>query len=319
MKSSFVVVGAAILVAAGCQSTPAPAPVAARPTAATLPPSVRVVSAPPTPAPVVALVEPYLVPAAAPAIPPPPSSIHGNLAPLPSVPITPLPPIQGTPVTPPAAVVPTPKKPPVSTPPATVAPTPKRPQTVPPAIVKLFEDERAHSVDDARRRLAAATSHATQAAAEAKRQWSFVKSGFVAQKQAENADAAAKDALDEQSDAQKALDDAQLRQRNARRDIEAALKVASTPSPFTLAQLTTVPKAYQPVPGLYRLSVLGATPVTISVQNGTLGRRLPTDGGEAGAWLVRTPDPTRLRVGVGTRPATVVVRTLPEAEEKSKV
>ena len=307
MKLSLARFGGLGLIVAGCGS--APRPVATQPVPSRPPPPVRIVEV--ASAPVVAILEPYLVPATSTPIAPPPGLRGHIFAPLPSVPLTPLPPIAGTPTLPPPTLPKTPTPPPAS--------PPRRVTILPPAVVKLFEDERAHGVEDARRRLAAAATRATQTAAEAKRLWGFVKSGFVAQRQAENADAAAKDALDEQNGAQKALDDAQQRQRNARRDIEAALRVATVPSPFALAQMTTVPRSYQPVPGLYRLSLVGSGPTAIVVQNGVLGRRLPSDGGEAGAWLVRCADPARLRVGVGARPATVVVRTLPESEAKPKV
>ena len=302
----------AALLLAGC-APKEPAPVATTPPSPRKMPSVVRIE---TPAPLVALVEPYLVPVNLPATTMPPT-LRGGFAPLPTVPITPLPPAGGLPSAPPATEsAPAPSLP--KSPPAPTTVAPKRVTALSPAIVRLFEDERAHSVDDAHRRLDAATARASASAAEAKKQWDFVKAGFVAQKQAQNADAAAKDAQDEQANAQKALDDAQRRQRNARRDLEAALRVAAMPAPFALAQLTSAPKTYQAAPGLYRLAILGSSPTSISLQNGAIAKRLPPDGGEAGAWLVRCPDPTKLRVGVGARPATVVVRTLPDAVEKPK-
>ena len=309
-------VGALGLAALGCAPKPTP------PALATLPVVVPLAKAPTpkaAPAPVVALVEPYLVAVETPRLLAEPPTLRGNIMPnLRDVPILPAPPTtQTVPVEP-------------SAPPASKStPTaPKRGTVLSPAVVKLFEDERARSVDDARRRLAAASARATQTATEAKKQWGFVKDGFVAQKQAENADATAKEAADEQADAQKSLDDAQARQRSARRDVEAALRaVAVSPVPsegegpgiLHVAQLTLPTTSYQPMPGLFRLSVLGAGTVKISVQNGTLGRRLEPSLGEAGAWLVRCLDPAQLRVGVDARPATLVVRTLPAPEVRSKV
>ncbi len=309
MKDTWRVLGAVVLATVGCRSAPPPAP--ASPVVVQAPVSAPTKVTVVAPAPVVALVEPYLVVSAAPRLPSLPS-LRGQILPdLRNIPILPSPPIQTVPVEPtnPLPTKPTPVSP---------APSPRRSSVVSPVVVRLFEDERARSVADAGRRLAAASVRAAQTAAEAKRQWGFVKDGFVAQKQAESADATARDAAAEQADAQKALDEAQSRQRNARRDIEAALRVAATPSPFALAELAVPARSYQPVPQTYRLSVLGASTMTITVQNGTLGRRLDPQPGEAGAWLVRCPDPSRLRVGVGVRPATVVVRPLPDLQVRSK-
>ena len=297
----------ASLLGLGCAPKPAPT-AAVPPPAGRAPRPTIVVKA--VPAPVVALVEPYLVPVAAPTFPAP-SPLHGRILPdLGNVPVLPSPPTQTEPV------APSPTRP---ASPSSPAPTP-RATTVPQSVVRLFEDERARSVDDARRTLIAASARASQTAVEAKRQWGFVKEGFVAQKQAETADAAAKEASGAQADAQKSLEDALRRQRNARHDVEAAFRaVAAVFSPFALAQRTLPTTSFQALPGAFRLSVLGGAPVTITLQNGTLGRRLPTGPGEAGAWFVRCPDPARLRVGVGDRAATVVIRPLPETTPAPKV
>ena len=270
-------------------------------------------------APVVALLEPYLVVSTAPA--PMPPSLRGRILPnLPTAPITPLPPLSGIPSPPVTAPETSPKTPPPKPNPAPVAPTPFSPRgpLVPNALVRLFQEERARSVADARDRVSAASTRATATAAEAKRLWGYVKDGFVAQKQAENADAAAKAAISELGEAQKTLDAAQQRQRDARKDIENALRAAQTPSGLELVQRTVPSETYQAVPNTYRLSVLGSSPVKITVQNGSVLKTQDLKPGEAGAWLVRCIDPTALRLGVDRKAAKLWIRTLPEAELRTK-
>lgn len=294
----------------GC-STPPPRSVVSVPAPPVVvnAPSEPKIAAPP----LVALVEPYwvAVPLSRPIYPAPPSSMRGDILPereLPNAPLVPSPPTVTVPIVP----KPTPAQP-------VPAPTPRRAPALPTAVVRLFEEERARSVDEARRRVAAATARASQAASEAKRLWGFVHDGFVAQKQAENADAATRDAVAAQAEAQKSFDDAQQRQRDARRDVEAALRAVAQGSTMSLVQRIVPLPTYRPIPGLFRLAVLGTAPVSVAIQNGTLNRRLVPERGEAGAWLVKTADPSKLRVGVGTRPATVIVRGLPLPNDGSKV
>lgn len=189
---------------------------------------------------------------------------------------------------------------------------------IPNALVRLFQEERAQRVDDSKDRLAAATARATQAATEAKKLWGFVKDGFVAQRQAENADIAAKAATKDQIEAQKSLDEAQSRLKDARKDIEAAMRNAQMLPAYDLAQLTLPARTFQIVPNTYRLSVFGSSPPEITVQNGVVLRKLDPQSGEAGAWLVRCVDPSTLRLGVDHKPAKLWIRSLPEPETKPR-
>ncbi|GEM_PF-5134742 len=267
---------------------------------------------PAQPTAVVALVEPYLMAVTeSQAVVIPPPSLRGQiLTPLPISPLSPAPPTQTVPIDPkPAAPRP-------SAPAIPSAPSQKIAKaTIPLAVVRLLEDERSRSAEDARRRLTAAVARAAQTAAEAKRQWGFVKEGFVAQKMAEGADAAARDAAQEQADAQKALDAAQQRQKEARRDLQAAYgAVASADPGFVEASLQKPLPAYRPVPFTYRLSLLGKPSGKPTVENGTLGRTLPAAQNEGGAWIVRCADPSRLKVTIGGQAATLVNHPLPPAQ-----
>lgn len=214
----------------------------------------------------------------------------------------------------------TPTAPSVSPPAPTPAPkTAPAPRTLSPnaiaTMVRLLDEERGRSVETAKRRLAAATARATQTATEAKTTADLVRSGALAQIKADQAAAAAREAATEQADAQKALDDAQQRQRESRKDVEAALKgVADVGSGMTLAAEKVKIPAYQAVPYTYRLSILGSSlPGPVRVEHGTLGRTIPTLTGEAGAWIVRCADPSQLSVKVGDHAATILVRKLPPA------
>ena len=267
-----------------------------------------------TPAPDVrfALLEPMLVVRSEERLnPSPPRTLGGDI--LPSLPV--LPPV--SPLVPPA---PEPAKPTEKPAPVASAPVRPRPFTVPPAVVRLFEEERGRTVEEARRRQTAASTRAVQTATEAKRLAGYVKDGFVAQKQADAADAAARAANAELAEAQRALDAATARQRDARRDVEAAAKSVAS---LTAARVVRVPiptSAYRPLPDTFRLSVLGGGELLrLSLQNGTALKRLAVHPGEAAAWLVRCSDPTRLRVGYGGRATNLLVRPLPTPETRPKV
>ena len=288
---------------------PDPAPVVKSSPPPAAPPRVEV--------PQIALLEPYLVIATA--LPPaPPPTLRGRILPnLPIGPITPLPPLTGTPPPPEPQPSSEPKRPVPSSP--VPEPTPKRSTLVPNAFVRLLQEERARRVEDAKNRLAASAVRATQTAAEAKRLWGYVKDGFVAQKQAENADLAAKAAAKEQADAQKTLDEAQQRQRDARKDIESALRNAWVAPRYELTQLSPPPTTFQVVPNTFRLAVLGNSPVKITVQNGVVLKKIDPQSGEAGAWLIRCIDPQSLRVGIESKPTTLWIRRLPESSAATKV
>ena len=297
------------LVLIGCGPRPSTTPVAPTVTKE-IPPVTPKAKA--TIAPTVALLEPYLV-LVAPQRAVPPRTMQGQILPeIPMRPIMPLPPAQSIPIPGPIAPRTTPSAPPSK-------PSTPRGPVVPNALVRLFQEERARSVDDARRRLAAATARTTSTAADAKRLWGFVKDGFVAQRQAENADAANRTAVAEQAEAQKTLDEAQSRQRDARKDLDAAMRGTSawTGGMETAQRIVPVPML-QPVPETYRLAVLGVAPVTLTLQGGTVLRRVEMQPGEAGAWLVRCVDAGALRVGVGGRAASLLVRRLPLPEAKAR-
>lgn len=281
----------------GCAAPPSPTP--SRSAAVTSTPPPPVVEAPKS-APVVALLEPYLVAeAASRPIERAPVPLGGRIIPVePSAPLTPAPPTVTRPIDPPPA--------------ATAKPAPAAPRVLPPALIRLFEDERTHAVDIATRAVAGATARVTQTTAEAKRTWDLVRAGALAQFKADQADAAARSANTEKAEAEKALSDAQERRRNARRDVEAAFSaVASTASAFSLVQATTPLPAFRPVPYTYRLSILGVGHPQVTVEGGSLGRPLASLKGEGGAWIVRCLDPSRLRVKVGATNAQVVARPLP--------
>ncbi len=293
------------VVGAGC-AAPAPKP-----------PTVVTVSAPPAPpvaalaavkpAPVVALLEPYLVAEVAPRplIDRAPAPLGGRIIPIePAAPLTPAPPTTTRPIEPPASA------------PAKPAPAPR---TLPPGLVRLFEEERAHAVEVASRAVTTANARVTQASAEAKKTWDLVRAGALAQFKADQADAAVRGANAEKAEAEKALAEAQERRRNARRDVEAAFSAtASLPTGFELVQATSLLPAFRAVPYTYRLSVLGVDHPTVTVENGSLGRALATGKGEGGAWIVRCLDPSRLRVKVGADEARVVVRPLPSVAPKAQ-
>ena len=315
MSGKFALVTAFVASALGCappSKVPERAPETVAPTGTTPPvasePSAAPKAVPPA---AVALVEPYLVAVKSPtpSYAPPPTlrgSIQPEAGPL-AAPLVPSAPTATEPVPPPPAAAP-----------KLAPPRPANP--LPPAIIRLFEEERGRRVDDARQRLSAATVRAAQTVAEAKRISGFVKDGFVAQKQADAAEASARAAGADLAEAQKTLDEAQQRQRDARRDLEAAIRrIAERLDPRRLAGLSVAPRTFQAVPGVYRLAILGSGPVTISVQNGALGRRLTPADGEAGAWIVRALDPSRLRIGIGSRRATLIVRALPSLEDPTRV
>lgn len=293
-----------MVMAAGCAApkpaettpvaAPTPTPVVATPTAAEKPA-----------VPMVALLEPFLVPASKQQIFLPPPSLGGRIE------MTPPPPTPLTPAAPPQTETrPVPTQPPVTTPPPPARTAPKLSAPIVSAMVRLLEDERSRSVDQARRQLTLATNRVSQTSAEAKKTADLVRAGALAQFKSTQADTAARDAVAEQADAQKTLDDAQQRVRQARQDVETTLK-ALAESPFSLAQLPTTPVAFQPVPYTYRLSVLGPDAVTVRLEGGTLGRALERGHGEAGAWIVRCADPSKLRVRIGEVETQTIVRTLP--------
>lgn len=309
------------LLAAGCT---APAP---KPNVVATPPPV--VQAPPPSNPevapqLVALIEPYMVVAEPEKVYMQPPALGGRIRMADPMPETaPL-------IAPPPAEVR-----PVPTPPKTATVTPPKAQPVKPVtpprgvssgavstMVRLLEEERARSVEVAKGRLAAATARANQTSSDAKTTADLVRSGALAQVKADQAAAAAKEAASEQVEAQKALDAAQQRQREARRDVEAALKgvAEATPGMTLAAEKVKVP-VYQPLPYTYRLSILGdRLPGVVKLERGTLGRSVPTISGEAGAWIVRCADPSQLHVKVGEQAASVMVRKLPSAvPEKPRV
>jgi hypothetical protein len=253
MKGRRLAIGGITLLAAGCT---APAPTASSRPQAVTPPSAPVVQAP---APsiaetteIVALVEPYLVAAEPEKIFIQPPALGGRIRMADPVPNT-APLIAPAPSEIRPAPLPekkTPMTPPVQAPSPKTAPAPR---TLSPSaiatMVRLLDEERARSVETAKRRLAAATARAAQTATEAKTTADLVRSGALAQIKADQAAAAAKDAAGDQADAQKALEEAQQRQRESRRDVEAALKgVAETSQGMTLAADKVKVPTYQPLP-----------------------------------------------------------------------
>lgn len=296
----------ACLLLAGCEA-PRPAEVVAAPVKVS-PPPVSVKTSPP----MVALVEPYLVPVAPAQLVIPPPSLGGRIqmTPPPASPLVPTPPpvtqTRPIPTPPPSRLSPS-GTPPVKTP---AKPSP----ALVTAMVNLLQDERSRSVDQARRQLSLATTRVTQTAAEAKKTADLVRAGALAQFKSTQADAAARDAVGEQADAQKTLNDAQQRVQESRRDVESALNAISE-LPFSLAQLAIPPTAFRSVPFTYRLSILGSTPIrVVEVEGGTLGRDLTRGSGEAGAWIVRCADPSKLRVKVGAAEMQTIVRSLPRTD-----
>lgn len=268
-----------------------------------LAPPMRTVQAPTA----VAMLEPYLV-AVVPAVASPslPPTLRGGFSspPPPSLDLDPLAPANPPPAasegTAPTAPSPSP------------SPKPSSPSSKPnlSALVRLLEQERAQNVEAAQRALDTAQTAADASAAEAKRQWSYVKEGFVAQKKAEEADARTKSAQAEAARAQKELEDAQGRKRNARRDVERALVAVEAPE-GRLAALESPLPVYRPVPYTYRLSIVGTLKGDPTVTGGTLGRALPTTKAETGAWIVRTASPSALKVSLGETLLTLGVHDLP--------
>ncbi len=255
-----------------------------------------------------ALLEPCLEPAMPAQMVLPPPSLGGRIqiSPSPSLPLVPSAP-------PTTQTRPIPAPTPVAPPPDKRLPRGPSASTVN-AMVQLLEDERSRSVEQARRQLSLATARVTQTAAEAKKTSELVRAGALAQFKATQADAASRDAVAEQADAQKTFDDAQRRVGEARRDVESTLSAVSQ-LPFSLAQFAAPTVAFRPVPFTYRLSVLGTVPLTtIRVEGGTLGRVLERGKDEAGAWIVRCPDPSKLRVIVGESETQTIVRSLPRTE-----
>lgn len=236
-----------------------------------------------------------------------PPALSGRLASPPVGPLVPPVPSQLRPLPPPA---------PSSEAPSKQAPTfpsaPRERSPLPAAVIRLFEEERARAVETAKSQVATAAARAAQATEEAKKAWALVRAGALAQFKADQADAAAKAAVSEKGQAERVLAEAQERERNARRDVEDAFRAAAL-APFVPIALEKPAVVFRPVPFTYRLSVLGAKPIAVKVENGTLGRELPTDRGEGGAWIMRCADATRVRVKVGSTDAEVVVRSLPEA------
>lgn len=300
MKWIECVVGTGAALLLGCAQPKAPVePLPVAPPLAVAPPILAKV--PETPH--VVLVEPYLtLVELKPSVALPPSlggrvPFGGQIDPLPSVePIAPPPPTETRPIAPP----------PSNPPPA----SPRRSTPLPASVVRLFEDERARSVETAKAQVTSAAARVAQTSAEAKKTSELVRAGALAQFKADQADAAARSAVAEKADADRALEEAQERRRNARRDLEAAFGASALTPGFEVVALPTV-KAFQPVPFTYRLSILGTRKDAPKIVNGTLGRPLPASKGEAGAWIVRCTDPSRLRVLVDAREATVVVHTLP--------
>jgi hypothetical protein len=284
----------------GCASPkPSAAPVAA-PTPPAVAAKIQVAAT-------VVLLEPYLEPATPAQMVLPPPSLVGRIqmSPPPNEPLVPS--------APPATETRPIPNPPPSTPPASKRPSKPSPGVVG-AMVQLLQDERSRSADLARRQLSLASARVAQTAAEAKKTGDLVRAGALAQFKLTQADAAARDAVAEQAEAQRTLDDAQQRVTEARKDVESVLNAVSE-LPFSLAQFATPPVAFRPVPFTYRLTVLGATPLAaIQVEGGTLGRVLERGKGEAGAWIVRCQDPSKLRVIVGETETQTIVRSLPRTD-----
>lgn len=293
--------GFGIVVAAGCAAPP-PAP-SAPPVAVSPRPAAPPVAPAASPAapPVVALLEPFLVSVSARRLEAAPNPLGGRIVPIePESPLVPAPPTQTRPLSPPPAA---------KSGPAPVAP---RARTVSPALVRLFEEERAHAVEVAKSNVATAAARVGQTSADAKKTWELVRAGALAQFKADQADAAVRAATSEKADADRVLDEAQERRRNARRDIEAALAAtASRPSEGVLVQREVALPSFRPVPYTYRLSILGASQPDVKVEGGTLGRPLAPGKGEGNAWIVRCLDVSKLRVRFGKGEAVVVPRSLP--------
>jgi len=252
----------------------------------------------------VVLLEPYLEPATPAQMVLPPPSLGGRIqmSPPPNEPLVPS--------APPATETrPIPSLPPTA-PPASKRPAKPSPGVVG-AMVQLLQDERSRSADLARRQLSIASARVAQTAVEAKKTGDLVRAGALAQFKLTQADAASREAVAEQAEAQRTLDDAQQRVLEARKDVESVLNTI-TELPYSLAELPAPPIAFRPVPFTYRLTVLGATPLAaIHVEGGTLGRVLERGKGEAGAWIVRCQDPSKLRVIVGETETQTFVRSLP--------